>query len=310
MFETPGLRAYAVKEIIPTLVLPLLFLLPILGVSAWLLSSRAVIPIRSFAAEIAQRNGRNLAPINANDTPAELAPVPDEVERLLARVRAALEAERNFSSDCAHELRTPVAGALAQVQSAQESISDDEARAALSHVETSIRRLSRLSEALLQHSRLETGFARSDTAVDVLQILDLVLEEPFFLSDENDRFDIDYPETLRLMAKIDADACAIAIRNLLVNALRYSPSGTLIRILIRGASLSVANDSPRLPDRLLDRLGERFARGAPDKEGTGLGLAITQTIIEEAGGSLELHSPAPGRPDGFVATLTFPEESQ
>lgn len=304
VFETAGLRAYTLQEILPAMILPLLIVVPLLAAIAYVLSKNALTPIQNFAAQIGSRDGRNLAPIEAKDTPQELDPVAEEVERLLARVRGALEAERSFSAEAAHELRTPIAGALAQVQLVQQSAPSTE----LEKVETSLRSLSNLAETLLQHSRLENGFAVSDSVIDVVEVLDYLLQEPYFASLENDRFDVDYPEELRLNVRMDGDACAIALRNLMTNALRYSPANSMIKIKIRGSRIEAINASPRIPAELLAQLGQKFTRGDSGVSGTGLGLAITRAVMEDIGGALELRSPAPGRPDGFSATLVFPEE--
>lgn len=304
ILETPGLRNYTVTQILPAMVLPLLIVLPVLAAAAVVLSRSSTAPIKTFAGEIARRNGRNLAPINADNTPEELDPVAVEVEKLLARVRAALEAERSFSAECAHELRTPIAGALAQVQNAKASPSVPQSE--LTKIEHSLRMLSSLSETLLENARAQIGFAVSDREIDVVMVTELVLEEPFFASLENDRFDVDYPESLQLMVAVDGDACAIALRNLFTNALRYSPSGSIIAVRIGRDRIEVTNTSPRIPPELLGRLGDRFVKGEDSSKGTGLGLSITRAIMEDIGGALELRSPIPGRTDGFSATLLFP----
>ncbi len=306
VFETAGLRTYTIYQILPSMILTLVLIVPVLAAIAYLLSRKALAPILKFATEVGARDGRNLSPIAITDTPAELAPVASEVEKLIARVHGTLEAERSFSAECAHELRTPIAGALAQVQAAQAAT--DAPVETLDAIETSLRNLADLAETLLQHSRVEHGFALSDKEIDVVQILDVVLLESFFTSMENDRFDIDYPASMKMLVKIDTDACAMALRNLLTNALRYSPPTSMVRIRIGTSHIEVINASKRIPPELLHRLGERFVRAADDKQGTGLGLAITRAIMEDIGGALELRSPAPGRPDGFAATLIFQQE--
>lgn len=305
VLETEGLRTYTLVEILPSMIIPLLVAVPIMAALAYVLSRNALDPIVAFAQQIGARDGQNLTPIHATDTPSELAPVAEEVERLLARVRGALEAERSFSAECAHELRTPIAGAMAQVQSARKDGADS--AEVLGQVEKSLRSLADLAETLLQHSRLQHGFAVSDKIVDVVQVMEVILLEPFFSSMDNDRFDVEYPEELSLRVRMDADACAIALRNLMSNALRYSPASSMVKIRIEGRSFEAINSSPRIPPELLERLGDRFTRGDTGVEGTGLGLSITRAVMEDIGGSLELRSPAPNRPDGFSATLIFPE---
>ncbi|SLN24670.1 Sensor protein QseC [Falsiruegeria litorea R37] len=305
VLETAGLRTYTLVEILPSMIIPLLVAVPIMAALAYVLSRKALDPILGFARQIGQRDGRNLSPIQSIDIPTELDPVATEVERLLARVRAALEAERSFSAECAHELRTPLAGALASVQAARGD--GTEKQVVLDQVETSLKSLASLAETLLQNSRLQHGFAISDKVIDVVQVMEVVLAEPFFSTFENDRFDVEYPEELKLQVHMDADACAIALRNLMTNALRYSPPNSMVRIRIEGRTFEAINAGQRIPADLLERLGERFTRGNTQTSGTGLGLAITRAVMEDIGGSLELRSPAPNQPDGFSAKLIFPE---
>jgi two-component system OmpR family sensor kinase len=110
----------------------------------------------------------------------------------------------------------------------------------------------------------------------------------------------------QLIAHIDMDAFAIAMRNLIDNALKHGPSDQTVEIALGpGPEVAVRNGGPAVSAAELDGLKGRFRRGSTDATGAGLGLAIVETIMRQSGGRLDLTSPIPGRDDGFEARLVF-----
>ena len=109
-------RLEAVLGSVKALLWPLLALIPMNILAIWLGVRSAMAPVRRLSGDIAARGSENLAPIDVSDQPRELKPIADAVARLVERLRVALDAERAFSANSAHELRTPIAGALAQTQ--------------------------------------------------------------------------------------------------------------------------------------------------------------------------------------------------
>ena len=231
-----------------------------------------------------------------------MKPIADAVARLVERLRVALDAERAFSANSAHELRTPIAGALAQTQRLIAELDDVEHRRRARDVEGTLKRLSRLSEKLLQLSRVDAGISLRDEVVDLLPVLDVVVADASARLADGRTISYVKAEGAELVARMDADAFAMAVRNLLDNAALHGTGAIEVRLERQGV-VHVVNDGPVVPPAVLARLTQRFARGRTAVAGSGLGLAIVETIMEQSGGRLRLVSPATGRDDGFEARL-------
>ena len=304
VLETTHARSDALWGAVAGLLLPLGALLPLSALGIWQLVRTALKPVRRLGHDLALRNSTNLTPLNTDDQPAELAPIADEIEGLLQRLRAAMEAERTFAASSAHELRTPIAGALAQTQRLARELGDHPSAPRLKEIETSLKGLAELSEKLLQLSRLEAGFARSDSATELGPVLDLVVRDFQALSSTGGRVRYQRHADTRLNCRINPDAFAIAVRNLIQNALIHGAGdGTVFVEAGPGPLIRVRNHGPVVPPEVLARLTERFARGATRASGTGLGLAVVSTIMQQTGGVLTLTSPPDGWDDGFEAAL-------
>jgi two-component system OmpR family sensor kinase len=285
---------------------PLIGLIPLNVLAIWLAVRGAMKPVKRLSGDIASRGGHNLAPLDISDQPGELRPIAEAVAKLVERLRAALDAERAFAANSAHELRTPIAGALAQTQRLIAELSESKDRRRAREVETTLKRLSTLSEKLMQVSRADAGIGLADQQVDLMPVLDLVVGECAKRLDEPGRIRYAKPEGVTLVAAMDMDAFAMAARNLIDNALAHGAAEGPVDVKVdANGVVRVINDGPAVPAETLARLKQRFARGDTRHAGSGLGLAIVETVMTQAGGRCELFSPAPGREDGFEARLTM-----
>ena len=306
VLEMSDHRGEALADAASALFWPLAALLPLIAGGIWLAVGLAMRPVRRFARDVALRDETNLTPLNADGQPAELAPIAREVAGLLDRLKAAMESERSFAANSAHELRTPLAGALAQTQRLALELGDHPAKGRVQDVERSLRHLSQLSEKLLQLARLEAGFARAEHAVDLRPIIELVVRDFDAVQRSAGRLTLTLDPAIDLDARINPDAFAIALRNLIQNGLIHGArDGQLVVVAGPGPMISVSNDGPVVPPEILAQLGTRFARGNTQASGTGLGLAIVNAIMRQAGGTLTLSSPRPGAETGFCGTLAF-----
>jgi len=307
VLETTNARDAALWGAIAGLLWPLAALLPLVGLGIWQVVRVALQPVKRLSRDVALRSGTNLTPLNDDDQPAELAPIAREIEGLLERLRAAMEAERTFAASSAHELRTPLAGALAQTQRLARELGDHASAPRIKEIEQALRGLSELSEKLLQLSRLEAGFARSEQLVDLAPVLQLVIRDFEAQSSTTGRVRLMLHPGAQLVQRINPDAFAIAVRNLIHNALIHGAAqGPVFVAAGPGPRLEVRNHGPVVAPEVLARLTERFARGATRASGTGFGLAVVATIMQQTGGQLLLRSPATDWPDGFEASLDFP----
>ncbi|MBM1218568.1 HAMP domain-containing protein [Ponticoccus sp. SC2-23] len=300
-------RASVAREIQLGLGLPLLIVLPV-ALAAIILAVRLSLgPLRRFRARLEARGARDLSEVPAEGLPTEIGPLAETLNSLLDRLRGAFEAERSFAANAAHELRTPLAGAIAQAQRLKTETHEPATEARASEIEATLKRLTRLSERLMQLARAEGGRLRMDRSADLRDVARLVVDD-LGRASATDRIALALPGAA-VMSDMDPDAFAILCRNLVENALRHgAENGTVDVALTADGLLSVANDGPVLPRQTLDGLTARFERANANTDGSGLGLAIVAAIAERIGSALVLDSPRPGTSSGFRASLRLPTE--
>ena len=303
-------RERVALEVATQVSLPIVLVLPLLALILYLAVRRAMRSLDRLAAGVAARSPDNLESLPANGhAPQEVRPLVTALDQLLARLRTALDNERRFTADAAHELRTPLAAIKIQTQVALASPDEDDRRHALRQVRAGTDRAARLVEQLLRLARLDPlkGLDRA-AALDLNSVThDLAPDlAPQALARHIrlDRVDTPDPVTVRG----DAELLGVALRNLVENALRYSPPDSEVTFgagLDQGrAVLWVRDTGPGVPPDELARLAERFYRGRDvTQEGSGLGLAIVQRIVELHGARLELANHPQG---GFLARILWP----
>ena len=301
-------RSTVFWEVVLALGLPLLLVIPVALLAIVLAVRASLAPLRRFRASLAARGGRDLSPVATGDLPAELAPVATSLNGVLARLKAAFDAERSFASHAAHELRTPLAGAIAQAQRLRGETADPAAAARAGEIEATLKRLTRLSERLMQLARAEGGQLRLEQPRDLRPVARIVAEDTARAAAPG-RLVLRLPPE-PVLSDLDPDAFGILLRNLIDNALRHGAPDTPVTVSLEaGGTLSVSNDGAVVPSDVLARLTTRFERGGAGNEGSGLGLAIVAAIAERLGSRLVLRSPATGRDQGFEVELMLPVEN-
>ncbi len=305
--ERADSRASITNTIAKNMLLPLAVALPALGVLVWLLIDRAIRPLRSISRQVASRAPDNLAPLEIEQAPTEVAPLVADLNRLFARLQSSIDNERQFTSDAAHELRTPLAALRAQAQVARGAGDHKERDRALANIIAACDRASHLVDQLLTLARLEPdGFHAMRERCDLRTVAQSTIAElaPSALAR---RIDIELEGAPTLVVG-DERLLAILFRNLIDNAVRYSPPGTLVRVLLGEENgqpfAAVTDEGPGVPPAERDRLGQRFHRLAgTDASGTGLGLSIAKRITALHGASIGFGEATPGR--GLRVTLSF-----
>ncbi len=299
-------RHEVIREMSAALMLPLLAVIPLAFLGIIFAVRRSLAPLRRLRERLLQRGANDLSPLPHDPAmPAETAPVVDALNDLLARLTKTFEAERSFAANAAHELRTPLAGAIAQVQRLEAETQDPVAQKRSKDIERTLKRLTLLSERLMQLARAEGSRLRVEKSMDMRPILRLVTEDLQRIYPDAP-ISLSVPKTA-VMSDIDPDAFGILCRNLVDNALKHgSAEGEIIINLSPEGELTVSNDCPAVAPEVLARLTERFERNDGAGDGSGLGLAIVRTISERSGGQFRLLSPSPGREGGFTASYTLP----
>ncbi len=302
--EPLAYRRKAALDATVALLLPLLFLIPASLFGIWLFVRFSLRSVRSYRQAIEARGVGNLSPIHMQKLPAEITPIADAVNRLIDRLHRALETERRFTANSAHELRTPLASALAQVQRLRHDVPDGPVQARAIQIETSLKELSRLSEKLMQLAKAEGGGVLSESPQDLVLLLSHVVQD--LQRAANVPIELTMPPSGAVLSLIDPDAFAILARNLIENALKHGAPDCAIEVdLSENARLNVVNAGAIVPAADLAQLTGHFVRGGSRAEGFGLGLAIASTIAQGVGADLTFASPARGRPDGFEVTVQF-----
>ena len=300
-------RSDAIAEATRALIWPLVYLVPLLALAVLLLSRYSLAPVKRLSHEIANRGGSNMTPLQAGVQPAELRPIVSAVDRLMERLRVAMDAERVFAANAAHEMRTPLAGALAQAQRLRVEIGSATGSARVAEIEATLKRLADFSEKLLQLSRAEAGLGQRGERQNMTPVIDAVLRE--FRNRAAEPVAVAYENHLGqdLMVAMDADAFAICLRNLLENAGLHGAKGQPVRLVLgQDWTVRVINEGAVVDADVLARLKDRHVRGVTAAEGSGLGLAIVDRIMQQSDGKLELLSPATGQKTGFEAVMVLP----
>ena len=297
-------------EIAIKTVQPLAVIFPLLLLAIYFSVRRGLKPLDDLTADVLSRSPENLLPLTGRGAPREALPLVAAINRLLFRLSGSLESERRFTADAAHELRTPLAAARVQTQVALLSADADKRDHALAQTLAGLDRATRLVEQMLRLARLDPLGALPNTAP--VDLAELVRDVIAGARDASPRCEIESEigEDVTAVAG-DRDLLQIALRNLVDNAIRYSPPGSRVSVALRNEDgapvVRVCDNGPGVSAVDLPRLTERFYRSAEAvAEGSGLGLTIVHRIAELHGARLELQNRAQG---GFEARLRWQTES-
>ena len=292
--------------------LPELVFIPLLvGLVAWALK-RALTPLEATSARVRERDAARLDPLPVAGVPAELLPLVQQINALLARLGASMESQRRFVADAAHELRSPVAALALQVQLLERAQGEAARRNALGDLKEGITRAGRLVHQLLDLARLEPDVAAEPHAP--VDLAALVREVVGSFAAHADSRGIDLgAETPAALAVTGAPSeLRSLIANLVDNALRYAPRDSEVTVRALEAAdaveLVVEDAGPGIPRAHRQRVLQRFQRLEGDAtHGSGLGLPIVKAIVERHRGALELAEAHPGQdPPGLVAHVRLP----
>lgn len=287
------------------LLLPLLAVFP--GI-AWLIhrvTQRSLAPVEGLVAEIARRGVTNMDPVGGAELPSEMQMICESTNHLLMRLKEALDVERSLAANAAHELRTPLAVARLRLANALDHSLPQTARIAMDEAAASLDRLARRAEKLLQMSRAESSAALARETVDLGRLACDVAQEFWRDPDASRRLKVQLSSDNPIVTIGDADALAIALRNLIENALRYAPSASVKVKVTEPAVITVRDLGPGVDAATLKIMSARHVRRSADQSGFGLGLSIVKTVVERHGGTMDLQSPSKGHKSGLAVVLTF-----
>ena len=294
--------------------IPFVVLLPVLLVLISLVIRGMLRPITHLGGEVDARSEYDLRPLSAAHVPDEIRPFVESINRLLERLRIAIDAQKRFVADAAHELRSPMTALLVQAQNLQHagaSTAGADAAGRLAQLKGGLTRFSHLLEQLLSMARAQSPEPRMPQPVPITGLVRRVLEDLMPLIDAKSiELDVEHPDG-DADIQIDETDGIVVIRNLVDNAIRYSPHGGEIRIRVEGGPdtvmLEVVDRGPGIAPDEMTRVFDAFYR-SPGNEasGSGLGLAIVKGILDRVGGSINLRNIAVENSSGLKAQLIFP----
>lgn len=308
--ERFAVRRKVNNEIVRDVLLPLMLTLPFLTLLVGWGVRRGLRPLDRVAEEVAQRSPANLEPLAPHGAPTEIGGLIERLNTLFVRVHDALEREQSFTSDAAHELRTPLAGIRTHAQVVLRTSDDRQRRHAAEEVIHGVDRATHLVDQALILARLERDSLKdSFRAVDLGSVAAEVIAA------------LDADATARhIGVRLDAEtraavlgnpmAVAIMIRNLVDNAIRYTPERGTVTVRVfrqnHAAVLTVTDTGPGIPVAERGRVFARFHRGANDgATGCGLGLSIVKRVVDLHDAQITLATAPNGH--GLQVEVIWPE---
>jgi two-component system sensor histidine kinase QseC len=279
---------------------PLLAGIVLLLVLLGLLIRYGLAPLSALARQVAARKPGSGAPFELARTPAEVAPLLDALNGLLGRVRDALERERRFTADAAHELRTPLAALKVHAQNAARATSAAEREASLARMLQGIERAVQLAEQMLAYSRAAAPGDAAQRERVVLQGLAREAADAVQPRAQERRCALELAVDSNVAVIGERQKLLSLLTNLLDNAVRYGPEGGRVRLALRrergAAVLAVSDEGPGIPPQLRQRVFASYYR-APGAAGagSGLGLAIVKEVAEAHGAHVAIEDGPGGR---------------
>lgn len=287
---------------------------PFLGLLIWIVINRGLKSLDNVAHEVQQRAPNRLEPIDIANVPAEIKVIITQWNKLFIRLKQAFEREKRFSADAAHELKTPLAALKAHTQVALHAKDEKELKTALQKILTCVDRSAHSVQQLLILSRMEYNLPEQQPiAVNIIkQTKEVVAELAPQALEKNSEIELLSPDSEPLIPG-HSTAIAILIRNLVDNAIRYTPEGSLVRVIIKETSdeviLKVIDNGPGIPEHLRQQVFERFFRILGNKSsGSGLGLGIVKQIADLHQATIKL-STSPGG-QGLQVIVVFPKKTK
>lgn len=317
--ETRGKRSKLATEIIKGVMVPQFIILPLSVLLVWLALVHGIRPLSDLEARIRARKPDDLSPIDEGHVPQEVAPLVASINDLLDRLKTSLNNQKRFLADAAHQLKTPLAGLRMQAEMAQKAGTSEDIHRSLQQIAKSSIRATHTVNQLLALARAETtGRALPSVALDLAKLVTEVTEDSVPRALDK-RIDLGYegPSSVPENCLLHGNPTLLRelIRNLIDNAINYTPSGGVVtaRVLLDRYSgthvLQVEDNGPGIPESERSLVFEPFYRAlGTGVDGSGLGLAIVQEIAQHHGASVSLEDAHPGKgaERGLRVSVRFP----
>lgn len=293
-------RTALLQDIVVAAAVPFLIAMAGSLMTLWLGVRHGLAPLVSIRKALAERDPTALRKLPDTQVPGELRPLVATINLLLDRIQRAMERERRFTGDAAHELRTPLTAVKTHIQVARLANGGSETATALLHAEEGVLRLQRMMEQLLMLARVDGAqSSEGEEKAGGLVIAKMAIQQ----MPVEQRGQIKVRDLgAALNAAVPTDLAVTAVRNIIDNALRYSPPGKSIVLTLsesRGKVIfTVDDEGPGMSEGDRAKASERFWRKGLG-HGSGLGLSIVAAITDRYGGVFELRP----RPEGGLRAI-------
>jgi len=288
---------------------PFLLLFPILALLIGAVVGRALRPLRQMAGAVRERAPHALQPLSTQNLPPEIVPMVEAINDLMWRLQRAFDMQQAFVADAAHELRTPLTALTLQLQLAERAGNDELRAAAFAKLHQRLDRAVHVVEQLLVLARQEAHPDEFETApVDLAELAQQVVAEQSMLA-ESRQIDLGVEAgAADGFVQAHRDSLRVLLNNLVDNALRYTPVGGRVDVLLQerpGALHLVVQDTgPGIPESEREQVFKRFYRlQGRDAGGSGLGLAIVRNIADRHGAAVRLRPGPTGQ--GLMVMVVF-----
>ncbi|WP_441277223.1 ATP-binding protein [Tardiphaga sp. 172_B4_N1_3] len=291
-------------------IVPLGLLTPGLMLLIGIVVDRSLRPLSRLAEALDAKQTDHLERLPTEGIPKELLPFVDSINRLLDRIATMFDRQRRFVADAAHELRSPITALSLQADNLDRFALSDDARQRMDSLRTGIRRTAHLLEQLLAFARYDQApsAALAEEAFDriVKEVVADLLPEA-----RHSGIDLGFAHVDAAALRAEPLALALLARNLIDNAIRYTPEGGTIDVSLHNrdgaAVLQIQDSGPGIPGQDMERIFEPFFRGVrPRGDGTGLGLSIVRRIVDRYDGTIDLHSVDGNAGRGLTVRVTLP----
>ena len=306
--ETTEKRTQLANKIVASVILPQFVIIPLAVMLVWFGLSRGLRPLTRLRQTIEAREPADLSPIATRRVPEELEPLVEAFNAMLERMKKNVEVQQRFVADAAHQMRTPLTGLKTQAQFAIRETDPESLRHALRQIATGVDRAGRLVNQLLTLARTEGGEAQQAHQPLDLSLLVRELVEDWVMVAMSREIDLGYEHSGDSTIAGNAFLLRELVKNLIDNALRYTPAGGHVtcRVVTEGewVRFEVEDDGVGITEEQAELVFERFYRVDDSAgDGSGLGLAIVQEIAQQHGVRATLRPNPKGR--GAVACVRF-----
>jgi two-component system sensor histidine kinase QseC len=299
IYDTYGLSDVFDNDFVIATILTLFGISILIGLLFWLIVTKELTSLTKVTDEVKRRLPNNLTPVDITEIPKEIRPLAIELNNLFIKLQEAFVREKRFASDAAHELKTPLAALKIQAQVALNTENIEELRSALKNIVKGVDRSTHIINQLLTLSRALPEASIKKELVSLNKEASIIIAESLlFAKQKNIEIELIAPDRIQYIEG-NPITIGVLIRNLVDNAIRYTPNNGLVQVLIeeKGSNviLKVVDTGKGIPEQFREKVFDRFFRVLGTEEtGCGLGLSIVKQIAQHHDAEIKVSTPPSG----------------